>query len=147
MFSSPKRSKGRVIWQALLSRRTQSAQTLWQNHGMNITRAISIRQPWVEYILRGIKKKEYRSVPTRIRERVYLYAALKPGGLPRHWRRIEMERGGLPAGRIVGTVEIVGCRWNSRLECYEYHLARPERLPRSRVPRNQPNPIFWRPQF
>jgi predicted transcriptional regulator len=40
-------------------------------------RAISIRQPWVELILRGVKKKEYRSQPTNIRERVYLYASAK----------------------------------------------------------------------
>lgn len=44
-----------------------------------ITRAISIRQPYVEMILRGVKKVEYRSQVTHIRERVYLYASLKPG--------------------------------------------------------------------
>lgn len=43
------------------------------------TRAISVRQPYVEMILRGIKKSEYRSQLTHIRERVYLYASLKPG--------------------------------------------------------------------
>lgn len=49
-----------------------------------ITRAISIRQPFVELILRGLKKREYRSKPTNIRERVYLYASLKPA----RWRRL-----------------------------------------------------------
>src|SRR5687768_18607703 len=39
-------------------------------------RALSIRQPWAELILRGVKKIEYRSRPTRlIGERFYIYAA------------------------------------------------------------------------
>ena len=37
-----------------------------------VTRAISIRQPWVEQILIGKKRAEYRDRPTNIRERVYL---------------------------------------------------------------------------
>ena len=42
-------------------------------------RALSIRQPYAEQILRGTKRFEYRSRPTTIRERVYIYASLKPG--------------------------------------------------------------------
>jgi hypothetical protein len=68
-----------------------------------ITRAISIRQPYVEQILRGEKKYEYHSQDTRIRERVYLYASLTPGS-DREWRKIGQEPGNLPTGRIVGTV-------------------------------------------
>ncbi len=38
--------------------------------------ALSIRQPYVELILRGVKRIEYRSRPTRIvGERFYLYAS------------------------------------------------------------------------
>lgn len=37
---------------------------------MKIIRAISIRQPYVEQILRGEKRYEYRSQDTKIRERV-----------------------------------------------------------------------------
>jgi hypothetical protein len=37
---------------------------------VKIIRALSVRQPWVEQILRGIEKKEFRSTPTNIRERV-----------------------------------------------------------------------------
>ncbi len=43
-------------------------------------RALSIRQPYAELILRGIKTIEYRSRRTRITgERIYIYAARKPG--------------------------------------------------------------------
>jgi hypothetical protein len=41
-------------------------------------RALSIRQPWAELILRGVKTVEYRSRPTRvIGERFHIYAPLK----------------------------------------------------------------------
>ena len=106
-----------------------------------IKRAISIRQPWVELILRGIKKKEYRGVPTKIRERVYVYASLRPGDSPTDWRRVKKRPGELPTGKILGTVKIVGCGWNNRLRCYEYTLARPKRLRNPRMPTNQPNPL------
>ena len=43
--------------------------------------AISIRQPCVEQIFRSIKKEEYRSRPTKIRGRVYVYASLRRGDL------------------------------------------------------------------
>ncbi len=39
-------------------------------------RALSIRQPYAEEILRGIKKVEYRNRPTRVLgQRFYIYAA------------------------------------------------------------------------
>ena len=114
---------------------------------MKITRAISIRQPWVEMILRGIKTKEYRSVPTAIRERVFIYASLKPGDSNSDWKKVGKAPGDLPVGQIVGTVEVVNCRRNSLMNCYEYHLARPRRLRRPLVATNQPNPIWWRPRF
>lgn len=44
-------------------------------------RALSIRQPYAEQILRGEKKIEYRSRPTNIRERVYIYASMPHGDL------------------------------------------------------------------
>ena len=56
-----------------------------------IHRAISIRQPYVELILQGKKKFEYRSQPTNIRERVYLYASKKLGGDENDWHRVQSE--------------------------------------------------------
>ena len=40
------------------------------------TRALSIRQPHAEAIMRGVKKTEFRSRATKIRGRVYIYASL-----------------------------------------------------------------------
>src|SRR5262245_60102384 len=39
-------------------------------------RALSIRQPHAEAIMRGVKKTEYRSGPTNVRGRVLIYAGL-----------------------------------------------------------------------
>jgi hypothetical protein len=114
---------------------------------MTTKRAISIQQPWLEQILRGIKKKEYRTRPTRIRERVYLYASVTPADSPSGWRRVKEEPGQLPVGKIVGTIEVVDCRWNGRLERFEFALARPKRLKTPRTAKNQPNPVWWRPRF
>jgi hypothetical protein len=112
-----------------------------------IERAISIRQPWVELILRGEKKEEYRSRPTTIRERVYLYASTKPADWPPAWHKLKASPGDFPTGRIVGTVKIVDCYWNARQNSFAYVLREPRRLRIHLMARNQAQPVFWRPQF
>src|SRR4029453_4731460 len=112
-----------------------------------IERAISIRQPWVEQILRGEKKAEYRSRPTKIRERVYIYASLTPADSPPAWKKLGKQPGELPTGAIVGSVEITDCRWDQRKQCYAYVLRAPLRLRKSLAAKNQPLPAFWKPQF
>ena len=112
---------------------------------MPIKRAISIRQPYVEQIFRRTKRFEFRSVPTNIRERVWIYASLKPADHPSAWRQVKKRPGELPAGAIVGSVEIVGC--NERSDCFAYKLSAPKRLSRPKRARNQPQPVFWIPRF
>jgi hypothetical protein len=112
----------------------------------SIRRAISIRQPLVEQILRGIKTWEYRSQPTRIRERVFLYASLSPFDDARQWARVGKKPGALATGVIVGSVEIVDCRPTADGD-FKYKLAAPRRLKRHLKPRNQPQPRFWIPEF
>ncbi len=71
--------------------------------------ALSIRQPYVELILRGQKAEEYRSRPAKVRGRVYLYASNSPADDPDSWDRVGCAPGHLPTGKLVGTVEVVGC--------------------------------------
>lgn len=111
-----------------------------------LERALSVRQPYVEQILRGEKVEEYRSRRTRIRERVYLYAGLRPGDSDA-WEEIEREPGDLPTGVIVGTVDVIDCEWVAELGCYAWCLENPKRLRKHLAPTNQPQPGFWRPQF
>lgn len=117
------------------------------DHMLTITHAISIRQPYVELILTGKKRYEYRSTPTNIRGRVYLYAAKKPAQNDSAWRKAGVKPGDLPTGCILGTVEIVWCRWSDSDDCYRYRLLEPKRLRKVIHPKSQPQPKFFRPRF
>ncbi|NYF89707.1 ASCH domain-containing protein [Tunturiibacter empetritectus] len=116
-----------------------------------IIRAISVKQPFAEQILRGSKRYEYRTVPTNIRERVYIYASLKPRREEEFWRKMDKSAEQLPKGKIVGSVQIVGCieiaGCKSNRKEFAYKLANPKRLRTHLVPTNQPGPVFWRPHF
>ena len=112
----------------------------------SISRAISIKQPFVELILQGKKKFEYRTISTKIRERVYLYASLKERPEKILWRQVEKNPGSLPVGMIVGSVEIADCIPNKK-EGFAYKLRNPKRLSKPFKPKNQPSPVFWRPEF
>ena len=109
--------------------------------------AISIKQPFVELILQGKKKREYRSMPTNITGRVYLYASLKERPESDLWRAVGRQRGSLPTGVILGTVEIVKCVRSGG--GYAYVLRDPKPLKQARRPRNlsKAQPRFWWPEF
>ena len=109
---------------------------------MNDMRALSIRQPYAEFILRGIKKVEYRSRPTNIRSRVYIYASMKPGDV-KVFAEMDAQPGDFPTGVLVGTVEIVDC--TGKPGDYQWHLANPERLAKPIKPKNQPLPAWFYP--
>ncbi len=110
---------------------------------MRLTRALSIRQPYAELILRGQKRYEIRSRPTRVFERVYIYASQAPSDDQRAWRRVSSPEGSLPTGKVVGTIEVVGCRKAG--EWYHWILANPKRLARPRSVRAKPQPVWFRP--
>lgn len=105
-------------------------------------RALSIRQPYAEAILRGIKQIEYRSRPTNIRERVYIYASLTPG-FAEDFTDLALRPGDLPTGVLVGTVEIVDCVGVDGE--YDWHLAHPERLPKLLKPERKAQPTWFFP--
>lgn len=107
-------------------------------------RAISIQQPFVEEILRGIKKFEYRSRTTQIRGRVYLYASLKTRD-DGNWKRIGKGPDEVPRGLIVGSVDIVDCVYFPEKSCFGYKLKNPKRYTKHLKPKNQPQPCFFFP--
>jgi hypothetical protein len=76
-------------------------------------RALSIRQPWAELILRGVKTIEGRTKRTNKKgERVHIYAGLQriePDEESRIAAEFSIDVDALPRGVLVGTVEIVGC--------------------------------------
>ena len=106
-------------------------------------RALSIRQPYAEEILRGTKKFEYRSMRTRVlNEKVYIYASLKPGDLTR-FKALGLEPGDLPTGALVGTMEIEECVPTE--DGWAWRIKNPQRLKRLRKPRGKPQPVFFYP--
>jgi hypothetical protein len=117
----------------------------WRRNMATIERAISIRQPYVEQILLGKKKYEYRSTLTHIRERVYLYASKKSVRDDAEWRRAGSEPGKLPTGVIVGSVAIADCNWSEKDKCFRYRLESPVRLRKHLVPHGHPQPKFFKP--
>jgi hypothetical protein len=105
--------------------------------------ALSLRQPYAEQILRGIKKIEYRSMPTNKRERIYIYASKTPAPIG-HWRRLGLKPGDLQTGVLVGTIEVVDCIRKGHKD-YHWRLAIPVRLKRPIAPKNHPNPAWFFP--
>jgi len=110
-------------------------------------RALSIRQPYVEEILRGIKTMEFRPKRCRIfNERFYIYAAQKPAkrrGIAQCFARLGVEPDELPMGLIVGTAIITHC--TRRGDTYRWHLADVRRLKRPRKPKNKRQPVWFYP--
>jgi hypothetical protein len=124
------------------SRDTAKLFTVGSKHPNSSMRALSIRRPYAEQILRGTKRFEYRSRPTAIRGRVYIYASLKPGK-PEAFKRLHIQPGDLPTGVLVGTVEITECCGEPGH--YQWHLARPQRLQRHLRPTKHPQPAWFNP--
>jgi hypothetical protein len=134
-------------------------------------RALSIRQPYAELILRGIKTVEYRSRATAIiGERFYIYASKgqRAGGERQAWSRdLAMPRSphalpdwmielaeqvgmiepgalaGLPTGVIVGSAVIEKV---SRVDSiYRWHLTAVERAKQLLKPTGHPQPVWFKP--
>jgi len=104
--------------------------------------ALSIRQPYAELILRGLKRVEYRTRATKRRSRIYIYASSKQGDSGA-FDEIGLRAGELPTGVLIGTVEIVACI--GAPGDYEWHLSAPRRLKRMLKPKNHPQPSWFYP--
>ena len=64
--------------------------------------------------------------PTKIRGRMHLYASLGPGS-ESYWKKLRMKPGELPIGVIVGSVEIIDCKYFKDDDCYGDKLKNPKR--------------------
>ena len=125
--------------------------------------ALSIRQPYAELILRGVKTCELRSRATRVvGERFYLYASRTPAsraiwsgdlavGRPPGWMVELAEQVGmispdevLPVGVIVGTAVIERVSPGEG-GIWQWHLGSVERAREMIKPKRQPQPVWFRP--
>lgn len=106
-------------------------------------RALSIRQPYAELILRREKTIEYRSRATKLLgQRFYIYAARKWAGVSGH-SSMDIKEGVAPTGVIVGTAMISHCERENGHFCW--HLSGVKRLPKPRKPKGKPQPVWFRP--
>jgi len=123
--------------------------------------AVGIRQPWAELILRGIKTIEVRTLNTRRRGTIYVYASKKPSDMAaalvaaeKHGLEIET----LPRGVVVGSVEVrntrpvqksdapAACVPRSLLDDqYAWELTNPERFAKPLEVRFLPYGIWFYP--
>jgi hypothetical protein len=115
-------------------------------------RALSIRQPHAEAIMRGIKEIEYRKTPTSIRERILIYAS--PQRYSAHEEHEWMAFYGLTGlscdelcrGVIVGSVELSDCEPRSDGPFpWGWHLQKPERAKALRKPKRRANAVWFYP--
>ncbi len=127
--------------------------------------ALSIRQPYAELILRGIKTAELRSRSTRIvGERFYIYASKVKAtvpiwskdlevGTPPAWLaelakqvRLIKPNEDLPTGVIVGTAVIDRViAPDSSDGLYRWQLRDVQRLVQPKKPTRHPQPMWFRP--
>jgi hypothetical protein len=112
-------------------------------------RALSVRQPHAEAIMLGIKKIEFRNMPTRVRGRVQIYASLgryssaEEAEMLEEYGIDEVDCDDLPRGVLIGTVEIRDCTGKGNK--YNWHLRDPERATRFLRPKKQPQPVWFNP--
>lgn len=108
-------------------------------------RALSIRQPFAEAIMRGTKTTEYRSGPTNIRGRILIYASLGRYGddaeseMLQEFGITDVEADDLPRGVIIGSVELHDSDEG------EWYLRNPQRAEKFVEPVNRPNPVWFYP--
>jgi hypothetical protein len=108
-------------------------------------RALSIRQPHAEAIMRGVKKIEYRSGPTRIRGRILIYASLgrysaaDEGEMMKDYGIKDVACADLPRGVLIGSVELFDC------DDGDWHVRKPERAEKLVKPKKQPQPVWFYP--
>jgi hypothetical protein len=119
-------------------------------------RALSVRQPWAELIVRGSKTIECRARPTYVRERIWIYAAEGRAHRATLSTITVTDERVLVRGLLVGTADLVGCRRlqpsDSAEAClpidfdgYAWLLVRAERLATPLRPTCRPQPEFFMP--
>lgn len=105
--------------------------------------ALSVRQPWADLIIGGEKTEEYRSSPTKVRGRVWIYAS-KTVDKEAMQGLVIPDDGEFPTGVIIGSVEVTDCEWDPDNEEFIWSLAKPERCAPTPVSKRA-NPVWFHP--
>lgn len=112
-------------------------------------KALSIRQPHAEAIMRGIKAAEFCTRATNVRGRIYIYASRNRYHVEEEAKILEMYGIGdvnsddLPRGVVIGTVELWNCTGFGGK--YEWHFCHPERATELLKPTKRPGGVWFNP--
>lgn len=112
-------------------------------------KALSIRQPHAEAIMRGVKSIEFRSRLTKVRDRIYIYASLGRYRAEEEAEMMEMygiedvDCNDLPRGVLIGTVELWDCTGSGGN--YDWHVRKPVLADKLLAPTRHPQPIWFNP--
>ncbi|MGS4345124.1 ASCH domain-containing protein [Myroides odoratus] len=87
--------------------------------GKEITKALSVKQPWAELICLGVKDIENRTWRTRYRGRVYIHASMYPDknaiiSKEREQATDHIEEFQFEKSAIIGEVTIIDCVQNHK---------------------------------
>jgi hypothetical protein len=83
---------------------------------------------------------EYRSGPTKVRERIYIYASATATDHERQdAKALGLDLNALPRGVLIGTVELVDCDGG------QWYVKSPQRLDRPLKPERRANPVWFYP--
>jgi hypothetical protein len=110
-------------------------------------RALSVRHPWAELILRVEKEIEFRNYPTDVRGTDYTYASATryPAEDEQEMQtEFDLDLDNRPRGVIVGTVEVYDYQQDAD-GGYEWLIRSPTRLRKPLKPKRKPKPSWLFP--
>jgi hypothetical protein len=99
--------------------------------------------------MRGVKPIEYRTRPTKIRGRIYIYASLgrydttDEADIMADYGIEDVECNELPRGVLIVTVELHDC--TEDFGDHEWHVRDPRRLSELVKPETHPQPVWFNP--
>lgn len=92
-------------------------------------RVLAVREPWASLIMSGDKELEIRSQPTKIQERIVIYASrtkMKQQELEWLVERNQVKIPDTHQGNVLGTVDLISCtKKNLKYEDLDQHLTNP----------------------
>jgi hypothetical protein len=99
--------------------------------------------------MRGVKPIEFRSRPTQVRERIYIYASMNHYRIEEEAEILKMYGiedvtcDVLPRGVLIGTVELWNCTGSGKK--YEWSFRNPERATEPLKPTTHPHTQWFNP--
>lgn len=112
-------------------------------------KALSLRQPHAEAVMRGVRLVERRTYSTTVRGRIYIYASYaradnaEEACLMQKYGIQDKSCDELPRGVILGTVELSDCTGTK--SNYQWHLTNPTQLQVFKIPNNTPRSTWFTP--